>query len=403
MTDASTTPSIADLRAATAHLNAWVDHPPHEVPSGDGPLDGLTLAVKDIYAVAGLPSGWGQPTRRREARPEPETAPAVQRLLDAGARFVGLAQCDELCFSLQGINRHYGAPLNPAAPERVSGGSSSGSASLVAAGAVDIATGSDTGGSVRAPASHCGLIGLRTTHGRVPLERTMPLAHTLDVFGWFARDAANHARVADVVLGEDETDAPLTRLLRIEALDALVAGEAEARAYAAARERIRARFDAAEVAPFHRSPDDWYWAFREIQGFEAWANQGGFITRARPDLAPDVRARFEFGRDVTQERYEARTVERHAMIAWAEDLLGDDGCLVLPTMPSCAPLKDAGHEGLEAFRERALRLLCVSGLTGLPQITLPLGEVNGAPFGMSLLGPRGSDRALVELAERVMN
>ena len=364
-------------------------------------MSGTTLAVKDIFPVAGLPSGWGSPTRLAEAEPEEATQPFVQTLLDAGARFVGLAQCEELCFSLTGINAHYGAPVNPAAPERVTGGSSSGSVSLVASGAVDIATGTDTGGSIRAPASYTGLVGLRPTHGAIPLDGVMPLAHTFDVAGWFTREADLYATVADLVLPASSHG--LTRLLRLEVLDDLVMDEARD-ALAAGRGRVAEHFAQTRASrDFHRSIDDWYWAFREAQAFEAWANLGDWIGRTGAKLGPGVRERFDFGRGVSRDRYDERTVERHAMIAWAEDLLGDDGCLVLPTMPSCAPLKDASHEGLEAFRERALRLLCVSGLTGLPQITLPLGEVNGAPFGMSLLGPRGSDRALVELAERVMN
>ncbi|MEL6752357.1 MAG: amidase family protein, partial [Pseudomonadota bacterium] len=143
-------------------LNAWCDYREAIVPSSPtGRLAGLTLAVKDLYDVKGLPSGWGQPTRLATSGLADVTQSAVQKLLDAGAMFAGKSQCDELCFSLNGINAHYGAPVNPAAPSRITGGSSSGSAALVAGGRVDIATASDTGGSVRAPASYCGLIGLR--------------------------------------------------------------------------------------------------------------------------------------------------------------------------------------------------------------------------------------------------
>ena len=392
--------SIADIRAASAHLNAWCDYPPVEVPSGSGPLDGTTLAVKDIFPVAGTPNGWGSPARLAEAEPDAETQPMVQALIDAGSRFVGKAQCEELCFSLTGINAHYGAPVNPKASDRVTGGSSSGSVSLVAAGAVDIATGTDTGGSIRAPASYTGLVGLRPTHGVVSLDGVMPLAHTFDVAGWFTREADLYATVARLAL--PESPHRLTRLLRLDVLDDLVMDEAR-NALAGGRGTVARQFDDTRASrEFHRSVDDWYWAFRECQAYEAWANLGDWIERTGAKLGPGVRERFDFGRGITRERYDARTVERHAMIAWAEDLLGDDTCLVLPTMPSCAPFKEGGHEKLEAFRERALRLLCVSGMTGLPQITLPLETVNGAPFGISLIGPRGSDRALVEMAGRVM-
>ena len=391
---------IADLRAASAHLNAWCDYPIVDLPHGDGPLSGTTLAVKDIYPVAGLPSGWGSPTRLEEAEPEEATQPLVQAMIDAGARFVGLAQCEELCFSLTGINAHYGAPVNPAAPERVTGGSSSGSVSLVASGTVDIATGSDTGGSIRGPASYTGLIGLRPTHGVLSLDGVMALAHTFDVAGWFTREADLYAKVADLLL--PASPHRLTRLIRLEVLDDLAMDEARP-ALEAGRGRVAEHFAEVKASrAFHRSIDDWYWAFRECQAYEAWANLGAWIESAGPELGPGVRERFDFGRSVTKDRYDERTVERHAMIAWMEDLLGDDACLVLPTMPSRAPLKDGGHERLEVFRERALRLLCVAGLAGMPQITLPLGTVEGAPFGVSLIGPRGSDRALVEMAGRIL-
>ena len=396
------TPEVEALRERSAHLNAWAPQEPVEIAAGNGPLAGMTLAVKDIMAVRGMKSGWGSPERLAEAEPEPETQPVVQRMLDAGARFVGLAQCEELCFSLTGHNAHYGAPTNPAAPDRYAGGSSSGSVSLVASGTVDIATGSDTGGSVRAPASYTGLIGLRTTHGRLPMDRIMPLAHTLDVFGWFAGDAATYTKVARVVLGEEEPRR-LSRLVRLDVLERQVLGDAEAKALAAGRERIAGRFAEEAVAGgMPRDLDEWYWTFRECQAFEAHMNLRGFLERARPKLGPGVRERIAFGAEVTSERYDARTAARHELIAWMEDLLGEDGCLVLPTVPSCAPLKSTPHDGLQEFREKALRLLCLSGVTGLPQITLPLATVHGAPFGISLIGPRGSDMALVALAEQVL-
>ena len=396
------TVNVAELRESSAHLNAWAPQEPVAIEPGEGVLSGTTLAVKDIMAIRGMKNGWGSPERLAEAEPAASTQPVVQTLIDAGARFVGLAQCEELCWSLTGSNAHYGAPVNPAAPDRYVGGSSSGSASLAASGTVDIATGSDTGGSVRGPASFAGLVGLRATHDRIPLEGVMPLAHTFDVFGWFARDAALYERVGKVVLGE-EAPRRLTRLIRLEVLDGLVLGDEEAAALREGRERIAPYFETHHAsASFHGAIDDWYRAFRQCQAFEAWMNLGGFVERVRPKLGPGVKERFEFAARVTKDDYDARTAERHGMIAWAEDMLGDDGCLVLPTVPSCARLKSEPDEAVHDFRERALRLLCLSGLTGLPQITLPLAKVHGAPFGVSLIGPRGSDLALIGKARAIL-
>ena len=395
---------VRALREASSHLNAWAPQEPVRIEPGKGPLEGCTLAVKDIMAVEGAKSGWGSPHRLAVAEPEPRTQPVVQRMIEAGARFVGLAQCEELCFSLTGNNAHYGAPANPAAPERFAGGSSSGSVALVASGTVDIATGSDTGGSVRAPASYTGLLGLRPTHGRLSLEGVMPLAHTFDVFGWFARDAATYEKVAQVVLDPaNERLCRLERLVSLSALEALLPAAEEREAYARGREKVERHFGGSrtvhDIAP---DLDEWYWVFRECQAFEAWMNLGPFIEREQPPLGPGVRERFEFGAGVTKDAYDAATARRHGMIAWLEDLLGDDGCLVLPTVPSAAPLRTSDEATLQAFRERALRLLCLSGVTGLPQITLPLAKVHGAPFGVSLLGPRGSDLALVSRAREIV-
>ena len=158
--------------------------------------------------MAGYPTGGGSPIMLAMSGIKTRTAPTVQRLLDAGARFAGKTVTDELAFSLNGNNAHFGAPMNGAAPLRITGGSSSGSASAVSSGQCDFALGTDTGGSVRGPTNHYGLYGLRPTHGRVSLEGALDLAPSLDTCGWFTRDIATFARVADVLLGADALALP---------------------------------------------------------------------------------------------------------------------------------------------------------------------------------------------------
>jgi len=384
-------------------LNAWCDYPAVDVPHADtGPLLGKTLAVKDIMQVAGYPNGWGQPSRLAEAEPDTETQSAVQVMLDAGASVLGKAQCEELCFSLTGINAHYGAPMNGAAPERVTGGSSSGSVSLISNGIVDIATGSDTGGSVRGPASYCGLLGLRITQGRVALDRTMPLAPSYDVFGWFTRDPADYSRVGDVLLGDDASTAPLTRIMGSAALDGLLLGDHEHEAYSTAVEGIEATLGTRDMVDLGIETDKAYWAFRRCQAWEAWQSLGPWITKNQPELGPGVKERFEFGRDMAEADYQAAQSDRETMTSQLTNAIGDDGLLVFPTMPSCAPLKSTPEDELQAFREQALQLLCLSGNSGLPQITVPLASVHGAPMGVSLMGPHGSDKRLIALAQSLL-
>ena len=158
-----------------------------------------------------------------------------------------------------------------------------------------------------------------------------------------------------------------------------------------------------ETAPaLSQSIDDLYWDFRKIQSHEAWASQGPWISAADRGLGPGVKERFEFGSTVTAGEVAASARQRAAFHDEFSDLLGDDGVLVLPTVPGAAPRTNVTFDELQAYREQALRLLCLSGLSGFPQITVPLGTVHGAPFGISLLGPAGSDMALIRLARTIL-
>lgn len=392
------------MTGTLAPFNALLDLPQVPVPNAEsGPLVGLRLAVKDIYDVTGYRTGCGNPQKLADALPAVKTGPATQSLLDAGARFVGKTQTDELAFSLMGQNAHYPYPINPAAPDRVTGGSSSGSAAAVAGGLADIAIGSDTGGSIRAPASFCGLIGLRTSHGRISLEGAMMLAPSFDTFGWFARDIDAYEKTARLLLGDDSHHSPLTRPLGLDWLDALVSGPAEARAYAAMRGIVEAALGpVASPAPLTAKSEDIYWCFRHLQAYEAWQVHGDWISSGDRKLGPGVADRFAYGASIEAATSQADTASRNAFRAELAALLGDDGFLVLPTVPGAAPLKDAPPTDLQGYRERALHLLCLSGLSGFPQITLPIGTVDGAPFGLSLLGPAGSDLALIGLGRRVL-
>lgn len=390
------------MLATRGPYNALLDLPQLPVPNAEsGPLSATRLAVKDIYDVAGYRTGCGNPDRLAEARPARSTAPAVRMILDAGARYAGKTQTDELAFSLMGVNAHYPQPVNPLAPDRVTGGSSSGSAAAVAGGLVEIAVGSDTGGSIRAPASFCGLIGLRTTHGRVPMKGAMPLAPSFDTFGWFADDIETYELVAKAVMDADGHRGRLKRPIVIPLLDRLVTGTAAMIAYEAMRDRV-AGIERLPEWPFSSGIDDLYWCFRRLQAVEAWASHGAWLRAKERRLGPGIDERFSFGATIDAQTARLEAVRRLTFRAEIEALLGRDGYIVMPTVPAAAPLRDSTHEVLQAYRDRALRLLCLSGLSGLPQISLPLGTLGGAPFGLSLLGPAGSDIQLIRLGRTLM-
>ena len=383
-------------------FRCWVPYPEVAVPhAATGALSGLSLGVKDLFDVKGYRTGAGSPHVLAMSAVKSKHAPLVATLLKAGARFAGKTVTDELAFSLNGKNAHFGSPVNAAAPDRITGGSSSGSASAVSAGLVDIALGTDTGGSVRAPASYCGLFGIRPTHGRVSLKGCWPLADSFDTAGYFTRDGATFARVAEVMLGRDKAPLPANpRFLLADDLMALAVPEAE-RILRDVAMRVGMRLG--EATPVKAAPKigDLYWAFRWLQGREAWAADGEMIARFSPPLGPGVAERFAFARTITNEDVAKGQAIRDQYRRALKRLLGRDGVIIMPTVPDIAPLVTTSEADLDDFRNRALRLLCPSGLSGFPQISIPVAQRDGAPLGLSIMGPPGSDLSLVHLAVKI--
>jgi amidase len=385
----------------TAH--AFLPYPDAPVPHASaGPLTGLCFGVKDLFDVAGYPTGGGQPFVLAMSGIKTKTAPAVQQLLDAGARFVGKTVTDELAFSMNGNNAHFGAPINGAAPDRISGGSSSGSASAVSSNLCDFALGSDTGGSVRAPANHCGLYGIRPTYGRISLSGVLDLAPSLDTCGYLARDVETFARVSAVLLGEDAAAGP-TKIRLLMPIDLwAVLDEYVKTALAEPLARVEAALGKPTVVRVILGDlEALYECFRHILGHEAWSVNGPLIERFCPPLGPGIAERFAWAKTVSNEQFAAASVYREQFKKQLADLLGTDGVLVMPTVADVAPLITDGGEKMENYRNRSHQMLCVAGLSGFPQISLPLGQRLGAPLGLSLLGPAGSDMRLVRLVQQV--
>ncbi len=367
--------------------------------SGHGPLAGLTFAAKDVFDIAGTVTGNGNPDWLRTHRPAARSAVAVERLLAAGADLVGRTITDELAYSLTGENFHYGTPLNPRDPTRVPGGSSSGSASIAAAGLVDFALGSDCGGSVRVPASYCGIAGMRATHGRIPTAGVVPFAPSFDSVGWFARDMGVFERVGRVLLEDDAAARPIRQaLVATDALALLDAGSQAAMAPALAR--IGARIDdVRRITLAEDGLDSWSATFRTIQAAEIWDSVGAWIEATRPIFGPGVRERFEAASRSDPDAVMRARAHRQAIVRNLDALLVPGTVLVMPTVPRVAPERNARLEDIEVtYRNRAMGLLCAAGLAGLPQISLPLAEHEGLPLGLSLIGARNRDIDLIALA-----
>jgi amidase len=368
--------------------------------SGAGPLSGLTFGVKDIYDIAGNKTGFGSPDWLATHDAAAHTAPVVAQLLAAGADMAGKTQTDELTYSLNGENAHYGTPVNVNAPGRIPGGSSSGSAAATAGKLVDFALGSDTGGSVRAPASFCGIYGIRPTHGRVSLQGACALAKSFDTAGWFARDAALLERIGGVLLGETAAVKHGAALLAEDGFALLGSGAVEA--LQPALEKIKTVIGPLQkVTVSAEGLPQWFQAFRVLQGAEIHQQLGEWVARTQPTLGPGVRERMQWTATITAADIAGAQAVREAARRRMDELLKDNAVLVLPTVPDIAPLLNTPAAALDDFRARAMSLLCIAGHAGLPQVTMPLATLNGCPIGISLVAARGNDALLLELARRI--
>ncbi|WP_205708635.1 AtzH-like domain-containing protein [Kineococcus siccus] len=399
------TPAPAD-GTATWRVAPRADGP--LVPAtGAGPLTGVRTAVKDLVAIAGQRIGAGVPGWLAQAPVETTTAPALLALLGAGAEVAGIAQTDELAFSLLGANAHHGTPPNAAAPGRTTGGSTSGPAAAVAAGSADLALGTDTAGSLRVPGSFCGLYAWRPSHGAVDGTGVLPLAPSFDTVGLLARDPAVLHAAAAVLLpatgGRASTDRHRsgrpTALLRSATLTAL-AETPTALAVDAALAALAVRtglpvLDVGDdVAPADVAA--WTAAFRTVQAAEAWAAHGGFVTAHPGALSPAVEARFRAGEDLDAAAVTgARTVLRG--VRQRLEALLERGWLCLPSTAAPAPPADASPAEQDRTRAATLALTSLASAAGVPALGLPWGRVGRLPVGLCVLAPRGADAALLGL------
>jgi amidase len=363
-----------------------------------GPLAGLTAVVKDMYDIAGTRTGGGSPEWLAAQKPATRHAAAVDQILAAGATITGKTICDEFFYSVTGINAHYGMPLNLRAPGRMPGGSSSGSAAACGANACDFALGSDTGGSVRIPASFNGLYGLRPSHGRIDLSGAMAMAPSFDVAGCFANAPGILHRVGKVLLQGNAVRVSLNKL--VIATDAFAQADAEVAMLGRSfLQHARAQLPApAELTVAPGGFDDWREAFRIVQAKEVWETFGDFVVRASPKFGPGIKERMAFAASVTADQANAGRKVATAARAHLRALVPPGTIMALPTSPSIAPRADLSPNELESFRVRVMRLTCIAGLAGLPQMNLPIGTVSGCPAGLSFVAWSGGDEALLDLA-----
>ncbi|MDH6153725.1 MULTISPECIES: amidase [Paraburkholderia] len=374
---------------------------PRPVESRHATLSGFRLAVKDVFDVAQLRTGAGNPAWAEEQPRATTTAVAVRLILEHGAKWIGKTVTDELTYSLAGINVHYGTPRNAADADRVPGGSSSGSAVAVAAGYADIGLGTDCGGSIRLPASYCGIWGMRPTHGRIAVIGCLTLAQSFDTVGWFARDGALLAEVLSV-LTHEAPQQPLapTRLLVPDDVLPLLDPQA-ASAFSAAIETLGERLTIESIAAGWPL-EQWASAFRVLQGAEIAQQHGAWAAAHIDSFGTDIAARMKSAMQITRDAVSTTQRTRVAATRQLAQAFAQPGTyFLLPTVPCVAPRVDAPADVVDATRARSVQMLCLAGLAGLPQVSMPWTAFNGAPLGLSIIGARGDDSGVAAIARAV--
>tara|TARA_B100000029_G_scaffold400351_1_gene399265 strand:- start:16998 stop:18194 length:1197 start_codon:yes stop_codon:yes gene_type:complete len=386
----------------TDRLNAFCkDSDAYLEGCSGGPLSDMAFAAKDIFDVKGYVTGGGNPDWQSSQNVSGETAWAVKVLVDAGATMVGKTLTDEITRGIFGENAHYGTPVNSRALGRVPGGSSSGSASAVAGGLVDFALGSDTGGSVRVPASYCGLYGLRPTHGRIPLDGVLPQSSSYDTVGWFARDVETFAKVGTVIL-----QSAIPKTLPKKVIIAEDAFELLNRAtYDVLQESVERISTLIGEHATVRLSETGLGAWRDQQGTlqsrEAWETVKDWIDEVNPRFSFEVTERYVLAKNISDDEIvSAQKLKAHILDRMSH-ILENNAVIVLPTTIGPAPPIGQKLSDRTELRLKTSQLTCIAGTTGGPQISLPLAEEDGLPVGISILGSPGDDEMLIEVARRI--
>jgi len=369
-------------------------------------LSGLTVAVKDLFDIRGVPTSAGNPSWLNSHEIPQQTSSSVEKLLESGAKIIGKSLTDELAYSLNGVNTHYGTPLNHKVPTRIPGGSSSGSAVAVAGGFADIGLGTDTGGSVRVPASYNGLFGLRPTHGVISMDNMVPLAPSFDTVGWLTRDLETLSLVANVLIDEGDRLPAVDGPKHCRVLQPQIAGRTIWSSDI--DDWLESHGSVFETVEFVSFESDFYAkaseAFRVLQGYEIWQQHGEWIESTQPVFADDIQLRFDWCKTLTDEDlHKANQVRQHVIEVMDKCLPDEHSVMVLPTTPGAAPLLDASREFMDEYRVQLMGLTALAGLTGRPQLHLPVLKDQDAPWGLSLLGAKHSDLMLIDLAKKIMH
>ena len=376
-------------------MNYLMPHSPKKDISlnGYGLLSNLNFVLKDMCDVKNFKTSCGNPDFFKKCDFANDYAPFLKDLLNEGPVLKGITVCDEFFYSLIGENGHYGTPTNLNAPSCVPGGSSSGSAAALTTDLYDFSIGSDTGGSVRIPASFCGLIGMRPTHNRINTKGVYPMAPSFDTVGWFANNPEIFQKVGNVLLNNIErSNVDFKQYVVAEDLLELCDAEVQSNFNNYINVNIpninKTRLSTNTKAIIADN-------FRILQGAEVKANIIPWIEKNKPNISPEIRSRIDMASKITDIEVNRALIFRKTLIDEIKKSLPDGTIAVFPTSPFSAPKSGQDDESLGSFRKRLMELTSIAGMTSRPQITIPRLKDKSGPVGISLLGWKYSDEILL--------
>lgn len=375
-----------------------------KIENTNGSLDGLTFAVKDLYSVAGYVTGAGNIRWEETHARANSNATVVDELLNQGAELVGKTITDELAFSLDGENVHYGTAINPSCNERIPGGSSSGSASVVASGLVDFALGTDTAGSVRVPASYCGTYGIRTSSNLISTDGIHPLSQTYDTVGWFTRDIKTLKQVGDTLIPTNTPKLKIERIFIVEDILNLLDSKTRntfLQIFNKISKLNNIKLEIINVFEKH-GINVWLDTFKNIQWSELNRNHGDWARKNIDSFGEEIKGRIELIDSISvNEEIRSREI-RNNLIDYINNILGSNCIFLLPTVHDIAPLKNREISEARSFRGEAIKCNLISSVTGVPQITMPLVKKDNCPIGLSIIGPKNTDLSLIDLCQVII-
>ena len=358
-----------------------------------GLLSNLNFVLKDMCDVKNFKTSCGNPDFFKKCDFANDYAPFLKDLLNEGPVLKGITVCDEFFYSLIGENGHYGTPTNLNAPSCVPGGSSSGSAAALTTDLYDFSIGSDTGGSVRIPASFCGLIGMRPTHNRINTKGVYPMAPSFDTVGWFANNPEIFQKVGNVLLNNIErSNVDFKQYVVAEDLLELCDAEVQSNFNNYINVNIpninKTRLSTNTKAIIADN-------FRILQGAEVKENIIPWIEKNKPNISPEIRSRIDMASKITDIEVNRALIFRKTLIDEIKKSLPEGTIAVFPTSPFSAPKSGQDDESLGSFRKRLMELTSIAGMTSRPQITIPRLKDKSGPVGISLLGWKYSDEILL--------